>query len=340
MEMTPYQQIAPLTQQQQQGMDLVSQITPWAQNFLGNAANQQQMIGANAGNAIGGQNTIAGNAVGNLGGQNALMNNAIGQLGNQNAITGNAVGQLGNENALANQYQQAGAGMASNIMGGGLMNPSDNQYLQQYFNAAAQPLTQQFQQTVAPGILQNAAQTGTLGSAGQAQAYGNAENALSQGLGNLAAGIYEPAYAQNLSATTGMLGQGMNTAANMYGQGLGTAASLLGQGMGNATSLYGQGMQEAGNIYGQQLQAAQNAGQMAPQLTNAMYQVPQQLMQSGATGQQQAQNVLNTAYQNLTGQANWPLQALSDLGQGLSTASGGGGTSVQVGTSPSSAAGK
>lgn len=172
----------------------------------------------------------------------------------------------------------AGANQQLDTIAGQYLNPSDNQYLQAYYNAAAQPLTQQYQQTTAPNILANAAQTGTVGSAGMNQAFGNANDALAQGLGNLAAGIYEPAYQQER--------QMQNSAATGAGS--------------TATGLYVP------------------AGQQ---------------MASGQIGQQQAQNVLQTAYQNQYGAAQAPYQELSYLGNALGLASGGTGNSVSIGNS-------
>jgi hypothetical protein len=111
--------------------------------------------------------------------------------------------------AMGLTEQQAGGaqGFLNNAMAdqnymasGALLSPN-NPYLAQYFNAAAAPMIQNYEQAVAPNLLQNAAQTGTLGSAGSQQAFGNAQTALAQGLGNLGAGIYEPAYNQGLQAT-------------------------------------------------------------------------------------------------------------------------------------------
>jgi hypothetical protein len=211
--MLPNQQVAPLTQQQLQAMELTSGVTGGTQNFLGNAMNQ--------------------------------------------------------ENFAA---------------GGGYLNPN-NPYLANYFNAAAAPMTQNYQQTIAPNILQQAAQTGTLGSAGTGQAFGNAETALAQGLGNLGAGIYEPAYAQGLNIT-------------------------------------------------------QQAAQGAPGLAQGQYIPEQQLMQSGQIGQAQGQNVLNTGYQNLYNQSQWPFQELNMLGGGLGMASGGGSTGGSITTAPYAGSGK
>lgn len=203
----PNQQVAPLTQQQIDAMNLVSQ---------------------------------------NTGGAQGLLNTAMGTEGS--------------------------------FAGGSLLNPN-NPYLADYFNSAAFPLTQQYEQTIAPNILQQAAQTGTLGSAGMNQAFGNAEAGLGQGLGTLGAGIYEPAYEQGLNLT-------------------------------------------------------QQAITGAPGVAQGSYIPSQELMQSGQVGQTQGQNVLNAAYNNLYGQANWPFQALSMLGGALGQAGGGAGSSVSIGPSP------
>lgn len=208
----PNQQVAPLTQQQQQAMNSVSQQAGSSQNFLNQAEGEQAQ-------------TIAGQ------------------------------------------------GLAPN-----------NPYLADYFNAAAQPLTQQFEQATAPNILANAASTGTVGSAGMKQAFGNAETSLAQGLGNLGAGIYEPAYAQGV-------------------------------------------------------QNQQNAAQNAPNLASGQFIPSSQLSASGQIGQNQAQNVLSTQYQNLLGQANYPMQELNQLGAALGLASGGGGNTVSIGTSPAGSSG-
>lgn len=203
----PQQQVAPLTPQQLQSMNMVSQQSGGTQGFL-NAAEQQQ------------QDTING------------------------------------------------AGLSPN-----------NPYLAQYFNTAAQPMINQYTQATAPNILQSAAQTGGLGGSGQAEAFKNAQSGLAEGLGNLGAGIYEPAYAQGV-------------------------------------------------------QNQQAAAQNAPNLASGQYIPSQQLMQSGQVGQNQAQNVLQTAYNNLYGTAQYPFQELSQLGGALGQAGGGAGSSLQIGAQP------
>lgn len=69
-----------------------------------------------------------------------------------------------------------------------------NPALNAYYNAAAQNMTNQYQQSTAPGITAAAVQAGGLGGTGQNQAEQYAKWGLGQNLGNLAANVYEPAY--------------------------------------------------------------------------------------------------------------------------------------------------
>lgn len=197
---------------------------------------------------------------------------------------------IGTENYLArggglNQANQAGQNILSQAQtyGNNLMS-QQNPYLRQYYDAAALPMVQNYQNAVAPNILANAAQSGTVGGSGQQAAFGQAESNLGQGLATLGANIYEPAWAQSQSL-----------AAGLYGQGLGAEANLAGQGM-NLT---------------------QEALANVPNLAQAAYIPANQMTQAGALGQNQAQNVLNNAYQNLYNQGMWPYTELNMLGQGL-----------------------
>jgi hypothetical protein len=285
----PNQQIAPMTGMQTQAMQNVQNLTAPQQAYLQSMLNQTNQLTGGVGTGLNTTNQLQGMTPGSM---------------------------------QTNQQLQGAAGsampMQNWLASGAAMNPQTNQYLQQYFNAAAQPMEQQFQQTIAPNLLQNAAQTGTLGSAGAAQGMQNAQTALSQGLGNLAAGIYEPAYSQGLTATQNAVNQGLNTGLSASQQGLNTGLSAAGQG----------------------LNAGMNAMNMAPGLSSAMYNPAQQQYNFGQYGQTQAQNTLNQAYQNLQNQANWPFTALNMLGQGINTAAGGGSTGTSVATSPSQAMGK
>ena len=94
------------------------------------------------------------------------------------------------------QFLQGAQGQEAATIGGQYLDPSTNKYLQDYYNAAALPMIQNYQQAVAPNILQNAVASGGLGSSGTEQACQNAQSSLAQGLGTLGANIYEPAYQQ------------------------------------------------------------------------------------------------------------------------------------------------
>lgn len=151
---------------------------------------------------------------------------------------------------------------------GALMSPYSNPYVTGMFNAAAQPVITKYATAVAPNLLQQGAQSGTLGSSGLAQGFETAQSELAQGLGNMATDMFGNAYNTGLDAT-----------------------------------LRAQGM--------------------APSLANAQYIPAQQLMGAGNVGQNQAQNIMDVGTRNLTNQANWPFQALQNLGQALGTAGGG-----------------
>ncbi len=171
-------------------------------------------------------------------------------------------------------------GAANYAAQGGLMNPSSNPYLKQYYDAAAQPMISEYEQATAPNIVKDAAQTGTVGGTGQTEATRNANTSLATGLGDLAANIYEPAYNQGL-------------------------------------------------------QAAEAAVGGAPSLASGAYIPSQMMQQSGAVGQNQLQNQLNTAYGNLNAQSQWPYTELNQLAGGLGAYPGQGNSKVSVGGSGS-----
>lgn len=98
-----------------------------------------------------------------------------------------------------------------------------NQYLDPYAKAAEQGLIADYQTAIAPNILSHAAQTGTLMSSGHQQATEDANSALSSGLADLRAKIYEPAWesAQN---------RGLQAAGGQVQSQLGANQALLGAG--------------------------------------------------------------------------------------------------------------
>lgn len=244
------------------------------------------------------------------------LNNAIGQ---ENWL------QQGGVNVPIQQYmgnvwqglgqQNTGLGTATAAQNAGLLAPGgQNPFLAAEFNAAAQPVTQTYQNVTAPNIVGNAASAGGVGGSGQRNAFNAANTTLGDTLANLAAGIYGPAYQQS--------------------QALANQNFLQGQGLGNQN--FQQALGLGGNLFGQGLGITTNAAGMAPSLASAAYIPSQQLWQSGQQGQNQLQNILNTAYQNLYGQSQWPYQALNMLGQGVGqVGSLGGGTNVNVQTGSS-----
>ena len=229
-----------------------------AKEFLGDAANQYFPGGQIAPSPLPNQQ-VAPFTQAQLAGQ---------QLGEQQTA--------GTQGAL-NTAQNANTAIAA----GANLNPQTNQYLQQYYNAAAEPVVQNYEQAVAPNILGNAVAAGGLGSSGTEQAFSNAQSQLGQQLGNLSANIYEPAYETALGQQTAAIGQ-------------------------------------------------------APGLATAQYTPASELTGIGGQQQSQAQNVLQTGYQNQTAQGMWPYTALQMFGPTIGQALGNAGTTVTTSTNPSS----
>lgn len=127
------------------------------------------------------------------------------------------------------------------------------------------------------------------------------------------------------AAQTGnVFSQGTNQAIN-------NADTALSKGLGNyAAGLYSPAYQQGVSL-------TESAAQNAPYLAQGAWNPNTQLYNMGAAGQSQAQDVLNTGYNNQYQQAMWPFTELGYLGQGLGSFGGGGTTHT---TAPSSASGK
>lgn len=76
--------------------------------------------------------------------------------------------------------------------------PTKNPYLAGTVNAAIQPLTQQFQQTVLPGISDQSVVSGNVGQSREGIAQGIAGQQYLQGVGNISNSIYNQALTQGL----------------------------------------------------------------------------------------------------------------------------------------------
>lgn len=164
-----------------------------------------------------------------------------------------------------------GADVMSTFASGANLYPSSNPMLSAYYNAAALPMTQNYQTATLPGIIANAAGTGSVGGTGYKQGITSAQEGLGQGLGTLAANTFEPAYQQ-----------------------------------------------------GQQLQY--NAGANLPNAAMSLFSPLSALYGAGATQQQNAQNILNTQYQNSVASTQWPFQLLGQLAGAFGSTAGAGGT--------------
>jgi hypothetical protein len=130
----------------------------------------------------------------------------------QQAAISDTQAQTAPTTAALNSAQSANSAIAS----GANLSPSTNQYLEQYYNAAAAPTVENYEQAVAPNILSNAVASGGLGSSGEGQAFSTAETNLGTQLGNLAANIYEPAYETGLSQQATAIGQAPGLATAQY----------------------------------------------------------------------------------------------------------------------------
>lgn len=224
------------------------------------------------------------------------VDTGVGQIG-QGA---QAVGQ-GAQNifGLGNYSPIAGTAGAQDIAtaGGAYLGP--NPALNAYYNAAAQNMTNQYQQATAPGITAAEVQAGGLGGSGGNQAEQYAKWGLGQNLSNLAANVYEPAY----EAERGRMMQATGLAPSI------TSAQYI-----PSQEQIGAGQALAG-VGGQTLGGGQAQ------------------MQAGGLGQTQQQNVLNTAQQNLTQHNLWPYQLAQRFASSLGFLPGGSQTVPNLGGS-------
>ena len=359
----PNQQVAPFTQEQLQAMQLGGAGVqfglgglPYAQQSAQTAEGAAPLVGQQQ------QQTESGLPYTQEAGQLTQQGIPYAQQSGQLTEAGlpyayGSAGLAGMQTGDTQAALQAAQAANANIASGANLDPSTNKYLQSYYNAAAQPVIQNFQQAIAPNILGNAVAAGGLGSSGTQQAFSNAESNLGQQLGNLSANIYEPAYQQGLAQQASAIGQAPGLAAGQYipSQELGQAAQTLYGGanqLGNtANTLYGGGNalnQAAQGIFGganalgnaQQgvygLQGALgNAANTIYGGANQIYGGAGELGGIGQQQQQQAQNVLQTGYQNALSQGMWPYTALQMFGPTIGQAIGNAGSQITTSTNPS-----
>jgi hypothetical protein len=260
-------------------------------------------------------NTAQGALSGIATGQNPYMQQAYGA--NQSLLN----------NPYINQAQQANAA----IVGGQNLDPNSNPALQAYINAGLNPMVSNYQQAVAPNILQNAVASGGLGSSGTEQAFSNAQSALANQMGNYTAQVIEPAYEAGLGQQMQAI-QGAPGLLSPQETGISNLSGLANQQAGAAGQLPGITQTQMGAATAQpgMLSPQLSAIGQTPGLQQAAYTPTTALQGVGTQQQQQQQNVLNTLF----GNQMTPYQ-MSQMGANLIGAlSGGGGQSFQVSSQP------
>lgn len=246
-----YVPFAPQTQQGLAQTEQRAQGAPWEQalgQYATNSLNQGQFNLAPAG--YGSDQLIGGIGAG----QGALAQGANPFL--------QGVGQ--------NQQAQTASGQYLN----------SNPYLDQMFNAAANPLVNQFQNTVIPGINAGFGGAGRTGSEAQFGALQDATQGFGNSLADLSANIYGGNYAQERQNQLGAANSLTSNALN--------AGGALQQG-GVA------GIGGLGGLYGNISQDQARAGTLSPQASQFDWNNIDRLLGVGSAVQGQSQNILNDA---------------------------------------------
>jgi len=129
----------------------------------------------------------------------------------------------------------AGAQQLQDTLQGQYLSPESNPYLQSTYNAAADAMTNQYQQAIAPSLMAQAQQGGVMGGSGMQEQQAYNQFNLGQNLSDLASKIYGGNYAAergNQLAGLGMVGAGQQAISAPGQQLLGVGA--LGQGQTQA----------------------------------------------------------------------------------------------------------
>jgi hypothetical protein len=113
-----------------------------------------------------------------------------------------ALGAAGSQGVLANNA----ANTSNFYLGGDIWNPASNPNLRGAIDAAVRPITEQYQQTVLPGIRDNFAGAQPFGGSRRGVAEGLAANSYMRNVGDASAKIAEDEYGNNLNAQLRALG--------------------------------------------------------------------------------------------------------------------------------------
>ena len=214
----------------------------------------------------------------------------------------NAVGQYADPTAQYARQAGANSNLGLSQLGqtasGAYLDPNTNPYMAQMVQAAMDPVTRNYQTSIAPSLDAAASAAGRYGSGTQAGLASTAQQNLGRSLSDLSGNLYGQQFArerQAQDAAAQNYGQLYNAGLNQAMQGLGQAANIQGA-AGNqffagqnaaqtAAGAYG-GAQQAGlsglsSGFNTGNQAALNAMQFYPQLGQAQFQGAQAQVQGG-----------------------------------------------------------
>jgi hypothetical protein len=221
-------------------------VQPYAKSFL---ANVSDYATGDLQNLWGILPTLSYNVAPFQGSQNQA-------LGMGGSYYPSVMGGAKNITPQAQNLANLGGSTVSDYASGGMMGP--NPYLNQYYNQAATQLSNQYKYATQPSLAAQYQQAGAFNSPGFAEAQGQAQYGLGQGLGTLAANTYEPAYQFESGQRLAAGEQLPSIAQGLYGP-LQSQYSLA---QGAINSLYGLGaaqqQQQQNLLNAQRMNAAQN----------------------------------------------------------------------------------
>lgn len=176
-------------------------------------------------------------------------------------------------------FQNIATGQLSNIAGGGFLNA--NPYQQAMMEAATRPITQQFSQSVLPGISSLYSRSGRLGSGAMERALGTATESFGRALGDVGANIAGTQFQQE----RGLQQQALSQLAGVSQQDIANRM-LAAQGLQQAQqAALGTQLQAAGGlgtVQAQDLQRQLAAASAAPQIYGQQFLPSQTLAEVGA----------------------------------------------------------
>ena len=225
------------------------------------------------------------------------------------SMFGNIYGQAG-QGAAGGMYQdiygRAGQTQADQTAGGAFLGM--NPFLQETFNAAARPITSQFQQQI-QNINSQASRAGRYGSAAQGQLQAGAAESLAANLSGLGERLGFAGYQQERQLQEAALNRQQQAQQQALINQL-AATSGLGQ---TQAQQFATQLQAAQGLTGAEQGAANvrlTAAQMAPALASQDFADIQRLLQVGQLGEQYSQQEVQDQINRFNFQQQAPFRAL------------------------------